>query len=148
MVRQPSRAALVTCFLGAQNIVADLVVPSTLQPRRLSAAVLPSNLRARRSKSGLFTRQASFDFIEDVDEDGDTSFVSTVAVNSQQPFLALEDIASHLSDISCADSLIELSFISNESLQAAKEEFAQFPDFIAVTSHFGCNEDGERVTHK
>lgn len=142
------RAALVTCLLGVQSIVAEFVAPATLQPRRLSAATVPLNPRARRSGSGLFTREASFDFIEDVDEDGDTSFVSTVAVNSQQPFLALEDIDSHLSDISCSDSLIELSFISNERLQAAKEEFAQFPDFIAVTSHFGCNEDGERVSHK
>lgn len=142
------RIALAVCFLGAQTITAEFVSPSALQPRRLSAATVPSNLRTRRSESGLFTREATFDFIEDVDVDGDTSFVSTVAVQSQQPFLALEDIDSHLSDISCSDSLIELSFTSKERLEAAKEEFAQFSDFIAVTSHLGCNEDGERVSHK
>lgn len=140
--------ALATCLLGAHCIFAELFAPEALQSRRLSAATVPLNQRTRRSESRLFTREATFDFIEDVDEDADTSFVSTVAVRSQQPFLALEDIETDLSDIYCSDSLIELSFISNERLQAAKAELYSVSDFIAVTSHFGCNGDGERGSYK
>ncbi|KAK2762141.1 hypothetical protein FQN54_001148 [Arachnomyces sp. PD_36] len=140
------KTALVACFLGTQSFAAELEALATREPRRLSAATVPANSNARRSESGLFRREASFDFVEE--GEGGTSFVSTVTVRSQQPILPLEDIDSHLSDISCSDSLIELSFGSIEGLQAAKEELSQFSDFIAVTSHPGCNEDGERVSHK
>ena len=140
-------ALATVCLLGAHSATADFISPSSLEPRRLSAANVPSSLRSRRSESGLFTREASFDFIEDTAKYGDSSFVSTVAVNSQKPILALEDIED-LAHISCSDSWIELSFVSIERLGDVKEELSQSSDFIAVTSHPGCNGDGERASHK
>ena len=60
------------------------------------------------------------------------------------PTLAIEDIEVLLDSIVCAASTIELHFSHQDALQEALVELAALPRFILVTSHVGCNENGER----
>jgi len=63
------------------------------------------------------------------------------------PALALEVIETHLENIECADSVIVLDFMDELALKQAKREWDKLPKFIVISSHPGCNEDGERVPY-
>jgi hypothetical protein len=63
------------------------------------------------------------------------------------PALALEVIETHLENIECADSVIVLDFMDELALKQAKREWDRLPKFIVISSHPGCNEDGERAPY-
>jgi hypothetical protein len=63
------------------------------------------------------------------------------------PALALEDIESHLENIKCSDSVIVLEFVHEVILEQARKEWDDLSEFIAISSHPGCNGDGERAPY-
>ena len=63
------------------------------------------------------------------------------------PALLLEDIEHHMEQIVCFPSKIYLYFSSEGALQHARQEFNSVRNFLVITSHEGCNEDGERDPH-
>ena len=63
------------------------------------------------------------------------------------PTLILEDVEHHIEYVGCYSSEIHLYFKSAMVLQRTYNEFASVNKFLLVTSHEGCNEDGERSPH-
>jgi len=59
----------------------------------------------------------------------------------------LEDIEHQIDRIECQSSHIQLYFSSADTLEHARKEFASVEKFLLITSHPGCNEDGERDPH-
>ncbi|QMW35171.1 hypothetical protein F9C07_1849043 [Aspergillus flavus] len=116
--------------------------------RRLSAASLPPSLRVREIEMVALKREASFDFIHEVPGD-DTEYVFTTTLNvaSQHPILALEALETDIDDMSCSDSKIQLSIDSPTRARALKQELEAVSDFVVVTSHEGCDLEGERSIH-
>jgi hypothetical protein len=73
-------------------------------------------------------------------------FVKT-SMSFKLPALALEDIESHLDNIECLDSAIVLKFVDEQVLKQARREWDDLSEFIVVSSHPGCNGDGERAPY-
>ena len=76
-----------------------------------------------------------------------SQFAAKLGMNFKAPALMLEEIEHHVESIGCYSSEIHLYFRSIEPLQRAHNEFASVDSFLLVTSHQGCNEDGERSPH-
>ena len=70
-----------------------------------------------------------------------------VHLTPKHPMLAVEDIESRLSTVICTASTIELHFLDRELLHEALADLDALPRFILVTSHIGCNDDGERKAY-
>lgn len=64
-----------------------------------------------------------------------------------KPTLLLENIENHLAKIKCYQSSVFLYFRSSDALDHAHMEFKDVKEFLLITSHGGCNEDGERDLH-
>ena len=66
-------------------------------------------------------------------------------VSSDLPILALENVVSHLlEDVVCHETYIELHSTSVSSLRELSEQIPKTEELLVVTSHYGCNKDGER----
>lgn len=63
------------------------------------------------------------------------------------PTLLLEDIEHHIKAVDCFDSRVYLYFSSSKALKHAHKEFQSVDSFLLITSHEGCNKDGERDPH-
>ena len=63
------------------------------------------------------------------------------------PTINLEDIELHIADIQCSPSTIAVEFRDHETLNVAKKSWDTIPEFFAVSSHAGCNKDGERAPY-
>ena len=60
------------------------------------------------------------------------------------PAVVLEDIENHIEQVECYGSTLKLYFGSEQYLREAHEMFKNVGNFLVITSHDGCNEDGER----
>ncbi len=76
-----------------------------------------------------------------------SQFVAQVRISSKWPSLVLEEMENHFDDVKCSDSTVRLYFQSRETLKLACEELSRVAGFVLITSHQGCNKDGERDTH-
>lgn len=76
-----------------------------------------------------------------------TQFGARLGMQFKIPALILEDIEHHIESITCHKTEIHLHFSSAELLRRAHNEIANVDSFLLVTSHQGCNEDGERNPH-
>ncbi|KAL4941615.1 hypothetical protein BDV06DRAFT_212538 [Aspergillus oleicola] len=128
-----------------------LVHGSTLnfpEPKRLAAGTLLSKLKARDEFAApLLKTRTSFDYIaEDVEEE--SVFSTTLDVESQWPILALEDLDANLDRVSCTDSEIQLNFASAAAEERFNAAIEGTPEFIVVTSHEGCDIEGERSAYR
>ena len=56
----------------------------------------------------------------------------------------LEELEHHTAKIECYESSVRLSFFSRETVKLAHGEFMKAETFYLITSHEGCNNDGER----
>jgi hypothetical protein len=74
-----------------------------------------------------------------------SSFVSSIFVESTNPILPLEDIEHHLERIECSSSNIDLHFARRDLFSNAKYVYANLVGGHVVTS--GCSEAGERVPY-
>lgn len=76
-----------------------------------------------------------------------SAFAARVGMNFKMPTLLLEEIEHHTNRVECINSMVLLYFDAAERLQHAYEEFTRADEFLLITSHLGCNEDGERLPY-
>jgi uncharacterized protein DUF7029 len=119
-------------------------------PQLLSAATLTRKLKDRSQlPANIFRNEATFDYVQSPnDASGDTLSVATLTVTSRRPILVLEEIEGFLEDIVCHDAKMTIRFLSAKTLNAFRSEIEAASGFTVVTSHNGCNSDGERVTYQ
>ncbi|KAI9718259.1 MAG: hypothetical protein M1812_004249 [Candelaria pacifica] len=114
--------------------------------RRLTAVTRRSSIQSR---SGCFRPKHDHE-LHYVDEEtlGTSSpFAAQMKVKSKYPTLALEDIDPHVEGIQCSKTTVTLSFGSRPMLEAAKAAWSEHTEFLIISSHVGCNEDGERTPY-
>ena len=75
-------------------------------------------------------------------------FAAQVHFVPKLPTLAIEEVESHLYDVVCTESTVELIFSTQELWEEALVEFTTPSQFMLVTSHAGCNEEGERNIYR
>jgi hypothetical protein len=78
---------------------------------------------------------------------GASARFAKISMHFKLPALGLEDIESHLKDIQCSESVIVIEFADQLILKQAKEKWNGLSEFIVVSSHPGCNGDGERTPY-
>ncbi|KAL4925726.1 putative GPI anchored protein [Aspergillus undulatus] len=118
------------------------------EPKRLSAGILLSKLKARGEFTvPLLSQESSFYYIAD-DVEEESVFSATLDVKSQWPILVLEDLEAGLDSVSCEDSEIRLEFASTVAEESFKTAIGDTPEFVIVTSHAGCDPEGERSAHR
>ena len=76
-----------------------------------------------------------------------SQFAAQVRIASKLPSLLLEEMETHFDGVQCSVSTVTLFFSTPERLRLAHEELSRVAQFILVTSHEGCNKEGERDTH-
>ena len=76
-----------------------------------------------------------------------SQFAAKLGMNFKIPALMLEDVEHHVQSVGCYPSEIHLFFKSAEVLKRTHTEVTSVDRFLLVTSHNGCNEDGERNPH-
>lgn len=120
------------------------------QPRRLSAASSPARIQARAdSPQSVLSNTASFDYLHDGEEsDSESVFAATVDVASHWPIFLLEDVDAHMEDVSCSESQIQLVFESMDTMHNVRRQVESIGDFVIVTTHSGCDPEGERSAHR
>jgi hypothetical protein len=69
-------------------------------------------------------------------------------MSTRLPTVLLEEVEHHIDEIACFGSSIRLHFTSQETLELAYDELSATNEFFVVTSHEGCNNDGERESHR
>ncbi|KAN0083689.1 hypothetical protein V8E54_002777 [Elaphomyces granulatus] len=116
----------------------------------LSAATLTRKLKDRSQlPANIFRNETTFDYVQSPDDAfRDNLLVATLTVKSRRPILVLEEIEDFLEDIVCHDTKMTIRFRSAETLNAFRSEIEAASSFTVVTSHDGCNSDGERVTYQ
>jgi hypothetical protein len=77
-----------------------------------------------------------------------SQFAARVRMSARLPTVVLEDVDDHFNDIVCAHSSIHLHFATEESMTLTYEELKGMGEFFVVTSHEGCNNDGEREPYR
>ncbi|TVY85315.1 hypothetical protein LSUE1_G000192 [Lachnellula suecica] len=75
---------------------------------------------------------------------GGRTRVAKTLMDYKLPALILEDIEASLVDIQCSDSAVMVEFAESEMLTAARESWRNVSEFLVISSHSGCNRDGER----
>jgi hypothetical protein len=63
------------------------------------------------------------------------------------PALALEEIESHVKNIECSQTTITIEFGDVQILDEAKSEWDQYSEFLIISSHPGCNDNGDRAPY-
>ncbi|KAL4872435.1 hypothetical protein BDV12DRAFT_183091 [Aspergillus spectabilis] len=118
------------------------------ESKRLSAASLSSKLKSREeSVFPILNRETNFDYLANEIED-EMVFGTTLNVESQWPILALEYLDVVLDGVTCTESQIQLTFASIEAEENLIRATGDTPEFIIVTSHDGCDLEGERSAHR
>ena len=74
-------------------------------------------------------------------------FSANVEMDAKLPTLLLEDIDEHLEEVRCTSSTIELDFEDSWTASAVQHEAQHSSKVIVITSHVGCNAEGERKPH-
>ena len=59
----------------------------------------------------------------------------------------LEEMEDLLHRVTCSSSGIKLGFSSSQYAKRAQESW-DMPEFIVITSNYGCNKNGERLPYK
>ena len=78
---------------------------------------------------------------------GEGARFATTSMSFKLPTLALEDIENQLDSIECLDSIIALEFVDEQVLKQARKAWDDLTEFIVISSHPGCNRDGERAPY-
>lgn len=72
-------------------------------------------------------------------------FASKLKVGSDTPILNLEEIEHHIGSLDCGEGTMKLRFVDAVS---ARDATAACHDGLIITSHEGCNVEGERAVYK
>lgn len=147
---------------GVENSgVALRQLPRSNSPR-LSAVTVRSNLQRREdalkpkhhcehsyADRGFPPAGSPSSYLHSIDTsifDGGRTRVAKTAMEYKLPALILEDIETSLEDIQCFDSTISVRFAEAQVFNAAKDLW-DISEFLIISSHPGCNQDGERSPH-
>ncbi|KAF2711410.1 hypothetical protein K504DRAFT_532002 [Pleomassaria siparia CBS 279.74] len=79
---------------------------------------------------------------------GSPIFASQVKLGSEVPILHLEEIEHHLQDVQCGEGTMKLHFVDMVSARDAKASCSGPNGGRIITSHNGCNTEGERSVYK
>ena len=74
-------------------------------------------------------------------------FAAHVQLKSALPTILLEEHEGFIESIACHGSKIELGFNDAGTLSAVWKEMHKYPDLQVITSHVGCNLNGERMPY-
>ena len=148
--------SLILCWhifllIGCANAAASFGLNAPAA-RQLSAATVVSGLHERSHPLSILRHEASFDFFDAAGGRAasldNTVFTANVIVKSERPILILEDLESDLESISCSAWSIDFTIASPGRMTDLSRQLTQISDFIAVTSHFSCNEQDQRAPHR
>jgi hypothetical protein len=78
----------------------------------------------------------------------DSIFTSQINLGSEAPILHLEEIEHHLHSVHCSDGKLKLHFVDIVSARDAKAACHGEMGGRVITSHEGCNQEGERAVYK
>ncbi|PQE30422.1 GPI anchored protein [Rutstroemia sp. NJR-2017a WRK4] len=78
---------------------------------------------------------------------GMESRFATTSMRYKLPAVALEDIELNVKNIVCSDSAIIINFPSASLLAKAEREWGGLAEFLVISSHAGCNDDGARAPY-
>ncbi|EFR04097.1 hypothetical protein MGYG_07104 [Nannizzia gypsea CBS 118893] len=122
----------------------------SVQARHLSPAYPHGGLQKRQS-GRILRNEANLDFVDHtahVTADSNQPVLyTTLNVRSNHPVLSLEDLEIGLTDVTCSDGMIKLTFSSPHYMEQVAKELASTEDFVAISSHWGCNQEEERAPH-
>ncbi|KAI4945203.1 hypothetical protein J4E91_008181 [Alternaria rosae] len=77
-----------------------------------------------------------------------STFASQVKVSGQKPLLNLEEHEHHLRDVQCGDDMMKLHFVDTSSARDARAACHDADGGLIITSHEGCNDEGERSVYR
>ncbi|KAF2011857.1 hypothetical protein BU24DRAFT_465450 [Aaosphaeria arxii CBS 175.79] len=132
----------VSILLASTLLSAEATSTPPSGERVLRAATRSSDLY-RRSNKIEKKYSASLSYVDGAN--GQTVFASQVKVGSERPVLKLEDIDHHLQDVECKGDSMKLRF--GDKVHARDTRNACHGGVI-ITSHEGCNAEGERSFYK
>ena len=79
-------------------------------------------------------------------QDG-ASFGAQVSLQSKLPTLLLEGIEHLLESVDCNGRNMRVAFLS-AAYDQAKGVIEEHGEFLVVTSHYGCNDEGSRLSNR
>ena len=139
-----AQASLINNKLESRAAPAPLSNGNGNLNRQLMARRSSLNLEKRHEfPKNCFRTHHTLPFAEDVPS-GRSPFMAHVEVRPKFPTLLLEDIESHIERISCGRSQLEISFTNAVVVENFLTELRSHPDAMLITSHNGCNAEGER----
>lgn len=65
-------------------------------------------------------------------------------MSAKRPALALETLEHHVDQIECSNNRLVLDFVTLEALNEVHRHIDGSTDFLLITSHQGCDLEGER----
>ncbi|KAI4644488.1 hypothetical protein J4E93_006393 [Alternaria ventricosa] len=78
----------------------------------------------------------------------ESTFASQVKVSGQRPLLNLEEHEHHIKDVQCGDDTMKLHFVDTSSARDARAACHDADGGLIITSHEGCNDEGERSVYR
>lgn len=84
---------------------------------------------------------------DDSINNGESSRFAKTATTYKLPTLALEDFEMDVDEIQCDESMITVQFSSVHTLQESRTGWDSLEEFFIISSHPGCNDDGERLPY-
>ena len=150
---------------GLKNlIVRDGEPDDTLLPKRRLTAAIRSHELGARDVQGCLKYDHNLHYLDGKHEPSDrlfwltsiitadtrgsnSQFAAKLGMQFKIPTLMLEDVEHHIESIGCYSSEIHLRFTSAELLERVHNEISRVDSFLLITSHQGCNDDGERNPH-
>ena len=77
--------------------------------------------------------------------DGEASpLAASVRISAKRPMLALETLEHHIQQVECSEKQIFLDFATEEALHEVHRHVDGVDQFFIITSHEGCDLQGER----
>ena len=69
-----------------------------------------------------------------------------VSLSSGRPSLLLEEIDHLVSEVHCEAESVQLKFEAHH-FDRIRQGLQAHPEFLIITSHYGCNDKGSRRPH-
>ena len=71
-------------------------------------------------------------------------FAACIRMSAKRPALALETLEHLVDQIECSNNRLVLDFVTMEALNEVHRHIDGSSDFLLITSHQGCDLEGER----
>ncbi|DAA74084.1 TPA_exp: putative GPI anchored protein [Trichophyton benhamiae CBS 112371] len=154
----------VSSFLAFSTLIYHSTLATTLKPsrkdtleswnsvqaRHLSPAYPHGGLR-KRQPGKILGNEARLDFVDHFTHvtarSNDPVLYATLNMRSNHPVLSIEDLEDGLVDVTCSEEGIKLTFSTSQYMEQVSKELGNTDEFVAISSHWGCNEKEERAPH-